>query len=103
MGSIRLQQVASKHLPSSRVPRVSPHSAWKSEAGPSWTAGLSMRFDMSRALSKGFELTLHGNTIAFRGELMQRVLGYLAVALGQGITLLQCYLTGDLQVSHLSG
>jgi len=75
----------------------------KSKAGPLQTAGLGTRLDASKALSKGFELTLHGNTIAFRGELMQRVLGYLAVALGQGITLLQCYLTGDLQVSHLSG
>ena len=56
-----------------------------------WTAGLGTHFDVSRALSEGFELTLHGNTIAFRGELMQGVLGYLAMALGQGITLLQCY------------
>src|SRR5712672_4287920 len=103
MGLIRLRQVASKRLPSSRVPRVSPRSAQKSKTGPSRTAGLGMHLNTSRALSEGFELTLHGNTIAFRGELMQRVLGYLAVALGQGITLLQCYLTGDLQVSHLSG
>jgi len=62
-----------------------------------------MCLDASKALSEGFELTLHGNTIAFQGELMQRVLGYLAVALGQGIMLLQCYLTGDLRVSCLSG
>jgi len=91
MGSIWLQQVASKHLPSSGVPRVSPCSTRKSEAGPSWTAGLGTRLDVSRALSKGFELMLPGNTIAFRRELMQGVLGYLAVALGQGITLLQRY------------
>jgi len=58
---------------------------------PLRTAGLGMHLDVSRALSEGFELTLHGNTIAFRGELMQGVLGYLAVALGQGITLLQRY------------
>jgi len=91
MGSIQLRQAASKRLPSSGVLRVSLCSAQKSEAGPSRTAGLGMCLDTSRALSEGFELMLHGNTIAFWGELMQGVLGYLAVALGQGITLLQCY------------
>ena len=68
-------------------------SAFRAEVQgqPLRTAGLGMRLDTSRALSEGFELTLHGNTIAFRGELMQGVLGYLAVALGQGIMLLQHY------------
>jgi len=82
MGSIQLQQVASKCLPSSRVLRVSPHSMQKSKASPSWTIWLGMRPDASRVLSEGFELTLHGNTIASQGGLMQGVLGYLAVALG---------------------
>jgi len=91
MGLIQFRQVTSTRLLSSGVPRVSPHSVQKSEAGPSRTAWLGMCLDTSRALSEGFELMLHGNTIVFRGGLMQEVLGYLAVALGQGITLLQCY------------
>src|SRR5712671_2692466 len=103
MGLIQLQQVASKHLPSSGVPRVSLCSAQKSKAGPSQTAGLGTHLDVSRALSKGFELTLHGNTICVSRGTDAKGTGLSGCGLRTGDNTAATLLTGDLRVSCLSG